>query len=1302
MNQPKQVGPPRLPAMIAFLFLTILFLSSISFTSASMPPSFVRGVLVPISLTNPGASMPPGAVRGVLVPPDSIPFSFTLTTSARTSAGVYTQDSVLVRTLWSGVTYAAGTHTGAWDGRTDEGQLAANGNYYIKVLSNNVNYTWEGTIGNNSDANTGPTVQRGFDKISGMAIAGQYAYYCKNYSEGNPSQLKLNLANPRSRIQIMPAGEGTGQATNFVATDGNYVYWAGYDARPTIPYYFVFATRVSNDSEVFFPAGRAYKAKVGRTYGGAIDTINNDNGVISGLAVQPSGNFLFVAHRVLNELHVLNKTTGALVQTLSYTDAGALAVDSANNLWMAYTSGGSPRVEKFTVDTSGALTTTGIILSGLVAPLAIAAAPDQQTIVVADGGASQQLKAYNLTTGAAAWTYGQAGGYATGPAVSNDKFYWSETRGVLGTFIAFQSDSTFWVGDAGNNRAQHFSFSRTFLDNIMYVPHFYSSVVDPNNTTRVFADYVEYQVDYSKPLGHANGSWTLIRNWGYNVPATHDDHNNRLRCLTTLSNGRTYALLLYTVTAQTQKWEVVELPASGNLRFTGIYIPFTSSQLTQLYPDGSLRKMTRLTALGQVTTWSKKTLTGFNASFNPVWSSDTVIATAPPATKWDPGFTGNVLKVKTGEITASNVVLAFDGGKALAGFENFHLGGVKLGANNKWLWRTAMVTHPKYTGPFPPTGDYDIGNSVMYAGVAAMALDRNIFWGYHGEFWKNSQTNKWNHVYDNGLFVGQFGTTGPAVAGQEAPPGMAGNAYAANLVKINDTIYLYHNDEGHHGGIHRWRITGLGTIQQQTAAVNINAAANGLLASYFDGTQLNNVYHRQSRIDSTVHIDHTTVNLTDTTKFSVSWTGYIQPLYNETYRIYTNTDEGVRLWVNGKLFINHKDTTGPAEYSDTIALKAGLRYPVRMEFFQRSGAASASLLWSSASQAKAPIPYAQLYPAAMPDYSGGYDLLANLPFHAVLENNMYGWTRNPVTEDNTNQYTQWRNFETSIKTNERVNSPDLYLKYVNKTPASSWVSRDLGNVTDSTGGWQLAGRVNYEGNAPNEDAVNLGISEKGGSFLEVLDDSSKVVLRFFWNMAYNSNLCRLYANNQVIASGTAAAMSAIYNTAQPISITCMGDSLTVQYGPFAAVTTARLDTTARGHLPKTMRCYFWTDKWNGGRAIDFEKMKFMTIPANQDNQSAQHKGQLLVQDLFGKQEQPGALKVYPNPSNGTALYMRYQQKGATMLKLRITDLSGKDLHTRIFPHNPQGVYSIRFNKKLSPGIYLVIINDRVVEKIAVY
>jgi hypothetical protein len=1225
-------------------------------------------------------------------PSPPVSFSFTLGSSLKTSAGVYTAAGVLIKTLWSGVVYSAGTHNGTWDGTTDEGLQAGSGTYHVKVMSSNVSYVWEGTIGNNSVADTGRTVQRGLQRINGMVTVGQYGYYSKGYSEGNPSGLKMKLDTPGKRIQILPTG-GSDQMTQFVATDGNKVYWAGFDPYDTSQR-FVFATRTGVDTEYIFSTGQPMKMGRGRTYPSIIDSVKDGNGLTSGLAVQPTGNYLFVAHAKLNKLHVLDKTTGALVQALSYTNPRALAADTANRLWMVYTSGGSTRTEKFIVAANGTLTTTGIVLTGLSYPMAMAVTPDNQSVVVADGGTSQQLKAYNNATGAAGWTYGQAGGYSVSALVANDKFYFSDTRDTLTTFLAFQSDGSFWVGDPGNNRAQHFTSGRVFINNVMYVPGFYSCFVDPNNNTRVFSDYLEYRIDYSKPLGHNNGSWTLLRNWGSKVPRIKDEKNNRMRNVATLSNGRTYALFQH-YTLSVKKWEVVELTAADTLRFTGkLFNLQTGITYSQFYPDGSIRRVSRR-FMDSTIRWIKQPLTGFDASNNPVWGADSLLGSTPPVTSRDPGFNGNTNKLRSGEITSSNILLTFDGGNYSPGFDCYHVGAVKYG-DNKWLWRTALNTTPDYTGPFPVNGDYDIGNNVEYSGSPVMAVDRNIFWGYHGEFWKNSQTNKWNHVYDNGLFVNQFGITGPEVAGKEAQPQMAGNAYCANVVKRNDTVFLYHNDEGHHGGIHRWRITGLNTIQEQVDTISLTVAGQGILASYYNSHDLNNVYHASSRIDTNVHINLTGTNLVDTAHFSASFTGYVLPQYSEKYIFYTNTNQGVRLFVNDSLLINQRNATSPAEYSDTIKLVAGLRYQLRMEVFQSGGTPAATLSWKSNSQPKTQVPFSRLFPASFPDYSGGYNLLENLPYHKVLVNDMYGWTRDSIGEDSTDILRYYWTILTNKKGNSRV-APDLYMMYVQKDVDTNKVMRDLGNVSGISG-WQLTGKLSYEKNIPNDDPSNLGPSAAaGGSFMEVLDDQGKVLTRFFWHMLTSSKTTRLYINNKQIVSAPDSDLLPVYSVAQPLTISMSGDSVTAQYGPYAAATTAKMDATAHSDKPKTLRFYFWTKTFKAStRTLNLESMKFSTTTSALRS-SGLSQAKLPVDTVAAP-----VFQVYPNPVQGGVFYIRLLKGNMPELRIRVTDLSGKTVLYKRLSGTTDGYYPVQLNRSVPPGLYIITVNDRYTQKLVIY
>lgn len=156
-----------------------------------------------------------------------------------------------------------------------------------------------------------------------------------------------------------------------------------------------------------------------------------------------------------------------------------------------------------------------------------------------------------------------------------------------------------------------------------------------------------------------------------------------------------------------------------------------------------------------------------------------------------------------------------------------------------------------------------------------------------------------------------------------------------------------------------------GTLEQlETRRLLAAAAGNGggLLGTYFN----NSDFTQQSlaRTDGTVNFtwgNNAPAPQMGADTFSVRWTGQVQAQYSELYTFYTNSDDGVRLWVNGQQLINHWDNHGPTEDKGTIWLTAGQKYDIKMEFYENGWGATAQLSWSSASQWKQIIPQSQLY-----------------------------------------------------------------------------------------------------------------------------------------------------------------------------------------------------------------------------------------------------------------------------------------------------------------------------------------------------
>ena len=136
----------------------------------------------------------------------------------------------------------------------------------------------------------------------------------------------------------------------------------------------------------------------------------------------------------------------------------------------------------------------------------------------------------------------------------------------------------------------------------------------------------------------------------------------------------------------------------------------------------------------------------------------------------------------------------------------------------------------------------------------------------------------------------------------------------------------------------------------------------GLSGSYFDNANFTGA--SVTRIDPSIDFSWGTgapAAGVDADTFSVRWTGQIEAPYSGTYTFYTQGDEGIRLWIDNVQVVNDWNSRG-SEASGTIALTAGQRYTIRIDYYERKGTATARLLWSHASIAKSIVPAAHLYP----------------------------------------------------------------------------------------------------------------------------------------------------------------------------------------------------------------------------------------------------------------------------------------------------------------------------------------------------
>ena len=158
----------------------------------------------------------------------------------------------------------------------------------------------------------------------------------------------------------------------------------------------------------------------------------------------------------------------------------------------------------------------------------------------------------------------------------------------------------------------------------------------------------------------------------------------------------------------------------------------------------------------------------------------------------------------------------------------------------------------------------------------------------------------------------------------------------------------------------------LQSIDQRQPSISANASVlsqgDGLKAEYYDNIDFTNL--KQTRTDSTVNFNWGRSSPdpsigADT--FSARWTGQLEAKYSENYNFYTTSDDGVRLWVNNQLLIDKFVDQSAKEYSGAIALIAGQKYDIKLEYYENRYDAVSQLSWSSSSQTKEIIPQSQLY-----------------------------------------------------------------------------------------------------------------------------------------------------------------------------------------------------------------------------------------------------------------------------------------------------------------------------------------------------
>jgi hypothetical protein len=228
--------------------------------------------------------------------------------------------------------------------------------------------------------------------------------------------------------------------------------------------------------------------------------------------------------------------------------------------------------------------------------------------------------------------------------------------------------------------------------------------------------------------------------------------------------------------------------------------------------------------------------------------------------------------------------------------------------------------------------------------------------------------------------TGALAASGTAVAGLDYQPLPAQVEFPAGVLSTTFIVTpLAHTDLTTTATATLGLQPGPGYTVGQPAAASVliqpsdAPKGTGLTGEYYDHTNssaytsgaasFTNVVLKATRLDPAINFTWNTTNLPDPSipsniTYLVRWTGQVQPQYSEPYIFNTYMADGVRLWVDGKLLVDSwANQSGADRASVPVDLVAGVRYDLRVEFYQSAGTAYAQLSWYSPSQPKQIIPH---------------------------------------------------------------------------------------------------------------------------------------------------------------------------------------------------------------------------------------------------------------------------------------------------------------------------------------------------------
>lgn len=139
---------------------------------------------------------------------------------------------------------------------------------------------------------------------------------------------------------------------------------------------------------------------------------------------------------------------------------------------------------------------------------------------------------------------------------------------------------------------------------------------------------------------------------------------------------------------------------------------------------------------------------------------------------------------------------------------------------------------------------------------------------------------------------------------------------------------------------------------QKPTNIGESVSKSGFTGQYFGNAELSGkplLVRTDSKLDFNWHEAAPAPGI-GKDSFSVRWTGKIKPAYSETYTFTASSDDGVRVYVGGRLMIDSWKKQSGISHQGSIALQAGTAYDIKVEYYENRGNASLKVMWQSQKQ----------------------------------------------------------------------------------------------------------------------------------------------------------------------------------------------------------------------------------------------------------------------------------------------------------------------------------------------------------------